>query len=62
MVGRYGMRQFEELAQTKVQLEKWTDKRDRLIRSARADGYSLRAIADAAGLTHTAIAKICART
>jgi AcrR family transcriptional regulator len=55
------MRQAEELVQTKVQLEKWVAKRDRLIRSARADGHSLRAIADAAGLSHTAVAKILAR-
>ena len=50
-----------ELAQCQVQIAKWAAKRDRLIRAARKEGLSLRAIADAAGLTHTAIAKICAR-
>ena len=51
-----------ELAQTKVQIEKWIAKRDRLVREARSEGQSLRSIADAAGLSHTAIAKILARS
>ena len=51
-----------ELAACQVQIGKWVAKRDRLILAARNEGYSLRVIADAAGLTHTAIAKICART
>lgn len=38
-----------------------TTERDRLIQELREDGYSLRAIAQAAGLSHTAIAKILAR-
>lgn len=50
-----------ELAQCQVQIAKWIAKRDKLIREARREGLSLRAIADAAGLTHTAIAKILAR-
>lgn len=50
-----------ELAQCEVQIAKWVAKRDNLIRAARAEGLSLRAIADAAGLTHTAVAKILAR-
>lgn len=50
-----------ELAQCQVQIAKWVAKRDKLIREARREGHSLRAIADAAGLTHTAIAKILAR-
>jgi len=51
-----------ELAQTKVQIGKWVAKRDQLIREARDEGHSLRAIAEAAGLTHTAVAKILARS
>lgn len=35
--------------------------RDEAIRAMRAEGATLRAIAEAAGLTHTAIAKILAR-
>lgn len=50
-----------ELAQCQVQIGKWVAKRDRLIREARAEGLALRTIADAAGLSHTAIAKILAR-
>lgn len=38
-----------------------TARRDEEIRRMRADGATLRAIAEAAGLTHTAIAKILAR-
>lgn len=33
----------------------------RLVRLARAEGHSLRSIADAAGVSHTAIANILAR-
>lgn len=36
-------------------------RRDQLIRQMRAEGATFRAIAEAAGLTHTAIAKIVAR-
>lgn len=39
----------------------WTRRRDALIREARGEGASLRAIASEAGLSHTAIAKILAR-
>lgn len=35
--------------------------RDAAIRAAHAEGLTLRAIAEAAGLTHTAIAKIVAK-
>jgi hypothetical protein len=38
-----------------------TIKRDQAIRALRADGVALRTIAEAAGLTHTAVAKIAAR-
>lgn len=38
-----------------------TSRRDQLIRQMRDEGSSLRSIAEAAGLTHTAIAKILAR-
>ena len=50
-----------ELAQCEVQIAKWVAKRDKLIREARREGLSLRAIADAAGISHTAVAKILAR-
>lgn len=38
-----------------------TARRDQLIRQMRAEGATLRAIAKAAGLTHTAVAKILDR-
>lgn len=38
-----------------------TEHRDECIRELRAEGLSLREIAKLAGLTHTAIAKICQR-
>lgn len=38
-----------------------TLRRDEAIRAMRAEGATLRAIAEAAGLTHTAIAKILGR-
>jgi enoyl reductase-like protein len=50
-----------ELEPCAVQLEKWTNKRNRLIRKARAEGHSLRTIAAAAGITHTAVANILNR-
>lgn len=50
-----------ELAQCQIQIAKWIAKRDKLIRAARAEGQPLRAIGEAAGLSHTAIAKILAR-
>lgn len=51
----------DELAQCQVQIATWVAKRDRLIHEARDEGLSLRTIASAAGLSHTAIAKILAR-
>lgn len=38
-----------------------TARRDEEIRKMRTDGATLRAIADSAGLTHSAIARILAR-
>ena len=38
-----------------------TRNRDEAIRQMRANGATLRAIAEAAGLTHTAVAKILAK-
>lgn len=52
---------MKELEQAAVQLQKWTARRNLLIAKARADGESLRTIASAAGLSHTAVAKILAR-
>ena len=51
----------DELAQCKIQIGKWVAKRNRLISQAHTEGLSLRAIASAAGLSHTAIAKILGR-
>ncbi len=48
----------DELAQCQVQIDKWVAKRNRLISEAHSEGQSLRAIASAVGLSHTAIAKI----
>lgn len=49
---------LESAATRKADTEKgWM----RLIRLARSEGHSLRAIAAAAGVSHTAIAKILAR-
>lgn len=48
-----------ENAATKAQ--EWTARRNDLIRQARAEGSSLRAIGRATGLSHTAIAKILAK-
>lgn len=39
----------------------WTERRNALIRQARAEGSTLRGIGRATGLSHTAIAKILAR-
>ena len=50
-----------DLDQCRTQIAKWTAKRDTLIRDARSEGLSLRKIADACGLSHTAIAKIVDR-
>jgi lambda repressor-like predicted transcriptional regulator len=44
-----------------MKAEQWTEKRNALIRQAREEGSSLRAIGRATGLSHTAIAKILAR-
>jgi hypothetical protein len=41
--------------------KEWTKERDDLIRAMRAEDVPLRTIADVAGLSHTAISKICAR-
>lgn len=38
-----------------------TERRDAEIRQMRGEGASLRAIAEAAGMSHTAVAKILAR-
>lgn len=53
---------------TSQQLASWarkareaTARRDELIRAMRAEGATLRAIADSAGLTHPAIVKILAK-
>lgn len=51
-----------ELAACKKQIGKWVDKRNALIRGLGKQGHSLRTIAQAAGLSHTAVAKILART
>jgi hypothetical protein len=44
-----------------VKAREWTERRDRRIRAAVAAGGSLRAVAEAAGLSHTAVSKIAKR-
>ncbi len=41
--------------------QEWTARRNELIGQYRAEGWSLRAIGNATGLSHTAIAKILAK-
>lgn len=50
-----------DAAEAAEQVRIWTERRDAAIREARAAGLSLRVIADACGLSHTAVAKIAAR-
>ena len=52
---------MSELANAAKKANEWTEKRDALIRTAHADGLSLRAIAAQAGLTHAGVAKIVNR-
>ena len=52
----------QQLASQSKRAREATARRDELIRLMRAEGATLRAIADAAGITHTAVAKILART
>jgi lambda repressor-like predicted transcriptional regulator len=52
------MNHTADLAQCQVQIAKWVAKRNKLISDAHTEGQSLRTIAAAAGLSHTAIAKI----
>jgi hypothetical protein len=50
-----------DLTTAAVKAVVWTTRRNNLIRLARAEGSSLRAIGRATGLSHTAIARILAR-
>jgi lambda repressor-like predicted transcriptional regulator len=51
----------KEVASWSRKAREATLRRDGAIRAMRAEGATLRAIAEAAGLTHTAIAKILSR-
>jgi hypothetical protein len=51
----------QQLASQAKKAREATLRRDELIRQMRAEGSTLRAIAEVAGLTHTAIVKILAR-
>lgn len=51
----------KELAAWARKAREATEHRDQLIRQMRAEGSPLRTIAEAAGLSHTAIAKIVGR-
>lgn len=51
----------QQLASQARKAREATLRRDELIRQMKTEGASLRTIAEAAGLTHTAIAKILAR-
>lgn len=48
----------KQLKEAGVQLGKWTKRRDDLIRKACASGASYRAVGEAVGLSHTAVAFI----
>lgn len=50
-----------ELRTAGEQIDKWTAKRDQLIREAHNQGLSLRAIAEQAGLSHAGVAKVLGR-
>lgn len=50
-----------ELRRAAKKAREWTIRRDDLIREMHANGSSLRAIGEEAGLTHSAIAKIVAK-
>lgn len=52
----------QQLASQARKAREATLRRDELIRQMRAEGSSLRSIADAAGLTHPAIVKILRKT
>lgn len=49
---------LRRLTEAGVQLGKWTKRRDALIREACAAGASYRAVGEAVGLSHTAVAFI----
>ncbi len=51
----------QELARWAKKAREATERRDELIGQMRAEGEALRTIADAAGLSHTAIAKVLAK-
>jgi DNA invertase Pin-like site-specific DNA recombinase len=51
----------EQLSEVSRQARDTLVLRDQLVRQMRADGASLRQIAEAAGLSHSAIARILAR-
>lgn len=51
----------QQLASQAHKAREATARRDALIRAMRSEGATLRAIAEAAGLTHTAVAKILAK-
>lgn len=48
------------VSEASEQVRKWVEVRNDAIRRERAAGKSLRAIAEEAGLSHSAVAKICA--
>ena len=50
-----------EVEQAARKVAEWIARRDAAIVRARADGASLRVIANAAGLTHQTVANICNR-
>jgi hypothetical protein len=56
------MNELETVHRAADKAARWTEQRNQAILEARAAGYPLRTIADAAGLSHTAIAKILARS
>jgi phage terminase small subunit len=53
---------LSEASRAAKKARSWTDRRNDAIRRARTAGASLRAIAEATGLSHTAIAKLSRST
>lgn len=51
-----------DAARAAAKVREWTQRRDSAIGAAVAAGASLRTVAQATGLSHSAVAKIAART
>lgn len=54
--------ELDEVRRHAAAARRETEARDEAIRAARAAGFTLRAIAEAAGLTHTGVQRVVRRT